>query len=111
MGFLQDVSWKHHQGQICEKNLPPLIPPNLTTNTQACDALIQVSSESKSEEINNISGHTVAIIELKVTRNDDPMVVLREMGTQQSSRNSILRDATYDPVIEIKFTPIQDMNK
>ena len=101
MGFLQDVIWKHHQGHICEKNLPPLIFPNLTTNTQACYSSIQVSSGSKAEEINNIYGQKVVPIFLQVTRNDDPMVVLREKGMQQSSRNVVLWDAAYDTVRKI----------
>ena len=59
MGFLQDVSCQHRQGQLCKKNLPPppLRPPNLTTNTQACSASIQVYSGAKAGEINNISRH------------------------------------------------------
>ena len=56
--------------------LTPLNPTELTTNTQACAASIQVSSEAKAEEINNISLQTVSPIELQVTRTDDPMVVL-----------------------------------
>ena len=43
--------------------LPPLIPTELTTNTHACDAFIQVSSGSKDEETNKISHRTVAPIE------------------------------------------------
>ena len=94
-----------------KKNYPPLIRPNLTTNTQSCAASIQVSSEAKVEEINNISYHIVAPIKLQVTSTEDPMVVLREKGTQQSSSNIILQDAAYDAVREITVIPIQDMNK
>ena len=83
MGHLQDVSWQHHQGQLCKKKLPPLSPPNLTTNTQACAASIQVYYEAKAEDINSISCQTVAPIELQVTRTDDPMVVLRANGKKQ----------------------------
>ena len=62
---------------------PPLIPTDLTTNTQARAASIQVSSGSKAGEINNISIHTVVSIELQVTNTDDHMVVLQAKGTQQ----------------------------
>ena len=58
------------------KKLLPLRPPNLTTNTQVCAASIQVSSGAKAEEINNISLHIVAPIELHFTRTDATMVVL-----------------------------------
>ena len=61
--------------------------------------------------MNNISCQTVVPIELQVTRNDDPMFVFREKGTQQSSSNIILQDAAYDAVREITVIPIQDMKK
>ena len=90
MGHLQGVCQKHNQGQLCGKTLPPLSPTEFTKNTQAYAVSIQVSSGSKSEEINNISRHTFGTIEVQVTRNDDPMVFLRAKGTQKSSRNIIL---------------------
>ena len=62
--------------------LPPLIPTELTTNTHACDALIQVSSGSKDEEMNKISHRTVATIELQETRTNNPMVFLRENSSK-----------------------------
>ena len=40
----------------------PLIPTNLTTNTQACTASIQVSFGPRAEEINNISRQAVVTI-------------------------------------------------
>ena len=66
-----------------KKKLPPLSPPGLTKNTQACAASTLVSSGAKAEEINNISHHTVTPIELQITRTDNPMVVLQAKGTQQ----------------------------
>ena len=33
--------------RFVKKNLPPLSPTNLTTNTQACDTFIQVSSGAR----------------------------------------------------------------
>ena len=76
MVCFQYFSWKHLQGQLYENKATPLNPTELTTNAQACAASIQVSSEAKAEEINNISLQTVSPIELQVTRTDDPMVVL-----------------------------------
>ena len=78
MGRLQGVIWKNHQGQLYKnKATPPPSPLNLTTNTQECAAPpVQVYSESRALEINNISRHTVAHIEVQVTRTDDPMFVL-----------------------------------
>ena len=111
MGSLQYVIWKHHQGQIFKKRSLPLSPINLTTNTQACAASIQVYSESKAEEINNILCQTVAPIDLQVTRTDDPMVVLQSNGKQQLSRNNILRSAAYDAARKRTVIPIQDMTK
>ena len=96
----------------CVKTMiPPFSPPNLTTNTQACDAFIQVSSGANYEEINNISRHTVAPIELKVTRTDNHMVVLWENGTQQLSRIIILQAAAHDAVRKRTVTLIQEMKK
>ena len=73
-----------------KKRHPPLIPTNLTTNTQASATSTQVYSGAKAEVINNISRHTVASIELQITRTDNNMVVLREKGTQQSLRKIII---------------------
>ena len=56
--------------------LTPLISPDLTTNTQECAASVQVYSESRAVEINNISRNTVAHIAVQVTRTDDPMFFL-----------------------------------
>ena len=91
--------------------LLPLRPPKLTKNTQACAASIQVSYWAKAEEINNISLQTVSPIKLQVTSTDDPMVVLRVKGTQQSSRNMILRAAAYDAAIKLTVTPIEETKK
>ena len=55
---------------------PPLRPTDFTTNTQMCASFIQVYSGDNAEEINNISRHTVAPIELQVRKTDDNMVVL-----------------------------------
>ena len=77
--------------------LPPLSPPDLTTNTQECAASIQVSFGDKAEQINNILRHKVVPIELQVTRTDDNIFVLQSKDTQKSSRNIILR-AAYDAV-------------
>ena len=43
-------------------NLPPLVSPGLTTNTQAYAASIQVSSESKAQINQQYISHTVAPI-------------------------------------------------
>ena len=45
--------------------LPPLRPPNLTKNTQACASYTQVSSGNKPEERNEISCRTVSPIEVQ----------------------------------------------
>ena len=84
-----------------------LIPHELTINSQACAASIQVASEPPAKEINNRSCPKVAPIELQVTRNDDPMVVLQAKGMQQSSRNTILRYAAYGAVIKGTAIPIK----
>ena len=78
--------------------LLPLSPPELTTNTQACAASIQVYSGAKAEEINNISLQKVAPIKLQVTRTDDPMVFFQAKGTQKSLSNIIIWAAEYDAV-------------
>ena len=40
---------------FAKTRIPPLTPPESTTNTQACSTFIQVYYGSKAEEINNIS--------------------------------------------------------
>ena len=91
--------------------LPPLITPELTTNTQACDAFIQVSSGAKAKEINNISRRTVAPIEVKETRTDANMLVLREKNSKQSSRNISLRAAAYGAARKLTIVLIQEMKR
>ena len=59
-----------------KKSIPPLRPPGITTNIQACAASIQVSYGYKAEEINEISRIILAPIYVEVTRTDVPMVVL-----------------------------------
>ena len=98
-------------GTVFKEKATPLRPPNLTTNTQACAAYIQLSYGSKAGEINNISCQKVSPIKLQVTRTYDPMVVLQGKGMQKSSGKIILRDAVYDAVRKITVTPIQYMNK
>ena len=90
-----------------KKKLLPLSPTDLTMNTQACASPIQVFSGAKAEEINEISLHTVATIEVQVTRTDDPMVVLRAKGAQQLSRNIVLQATAYDAVKKQTVVPIQ----
>ena len=46
--------------RFVKTKLHPLIPTNLTTDTQACADSVQVSSGPKAEEISKISRHTVA---------------------------------------------------
>ena len=86
MRRLYGFCWKHHQRQFLKTNLPPLSPTNLTMNTQACTATVQVSSGTKSKEIDRISFHSVVHIEVGETRIDDPAIVLWEKGIQKSSR-------------------------
>ena len=92
--------------RFVKTNLPPLSPPRLTKNTQACAISIQVSSGAKDEEINNISRHAVAPIEIQVTSTNDPMVVFRAKGKKQSLRNIILQTVAYDAAVKITVTHI-----
>ena len=82
------VSYREVIREIFVKNkLLPLISTGLTTNTQAFNTSVQVSSGSKDEETNEIPRHKVSPIEVKQTRTNDPMVALRVKGSQQSSKN------------------------
>ena len=69
--------------------LPPLIPPNLKTNIQEFSAPIQAYDGSKAEEINDISHHTFAPIEVQVTRSDDPIFYLQGKSRQKLSRKIV----------------------
>ena len=91
--------------------IPPLTPPEFTTNTQACAASIKLSSGYKAEEINNISRHTVGPIEVKLTSTDDTIIVLWWKGAQQSSRNIITLATAYDAARKQTVLPIQEMKK
>ena len=67
----------------------------MITNTQAMVASIQTSTKG----INWIVEDKVANIQLEVTRNNDPMVIIRAKGsTQQPLRNILFRAAAYDTV-------------
>ena len=44
---------------------PPLITPDLTTNTQAYSTYIQFSTGTNTKEINGIAHHTVLPIEVE----------------------------------------------
>ena len=61
---------------IFSKKKLPLIPRNLTINTQAFDAYIQVYSGSNSGGINEILRLTVASIEVQYIRTDYLIIVL-----------------------------------
>ena len=88
--------------------MPPLSPPNMITNTQACVSSVQTSSKG----INYIEEDTLAPIKFKVTRTKDLMVFIREKGgIQQQSRNIFLRAAVYDTVRKRTVLPLQDMNR
>ena len=96
---------------LIKKMYPPLIPKDLTKNTQVCAASIEVSSVSNTEEINNISLQTVAPIDLHVTSTNDPVIFLQEKGMQQLSRTIILRYTVYDAMRKIRVIHIQDIKK
>ena len=111
MGHLQGVIWKIIRDSFVKSRIHPLSPPNLRTNTQACDVSIQLYYGAKAGKINKISRHIVAPIEKHVTRTNDTMVVLRSKISQQSPKNIFLRAAAYDAVMKLNFFHIQEMNK
>ena len=73
--------------------LLPLSPPNFSTNTHTCVASIQVSSGTKSEDINATAHQSTKHIKVQEIRTYNPMVVLLAKGVQQPSRNLILQAA------------------
>ena len=62
---------------LSKTHLPPLIPPNMITNKQACVASIKTSSKF----INKIVEDTLAPIKLIITRTNEPMVIIRAKGS------------------------------
>ena len=69
------------------------------------------SIQTSSKGINWIVEDTVALIQLEVTRTNDPMVIIRAKGsTQQTLRNILLRAAAYDTVRKRTVLPIQEIN-
>ena len=67
----------------------------MITNTQACLAYVQTSSNV----INHNSEDTLAPIKLQVKRTNEPMVITQaKVSIQQLSRNILLRVAAYDTV-------------
>ena len=93
---------------FAKTNLPPLSPPNMITNTQACVASVQKSSKY----LNQIAEDTLEPINFKVTRTNDPMVIIRAKGsTLQPPRNIILQAAVYDTVQKRTVLPLQEMKR
>ena len=74
---------------FAKTHIPPLSPPNIITNTQACVASVQTSSKG----FNHIAEDTLASIKLQVTRNNNPMVIIRVKGSTQQPLRSILLQA------------------
>ena len=63
---LYGVLRKHHEVYLGQqKKLLPLSPHELSTNTHACVASIQVSSITNSEDVNMVVQHTIAPIKVK----------------------------------------------
>ena len=80
----------------------------MITNTQAYVASVQNSSKG----INWIAEYTLAPIQLQVTRINEPMVIIRANGgTQQPSRNILLRAEAYNTVRKKTVLPLQDMKR
>ena len=88
------ITWtQNHQGQLCKNKANPLSTVKFITNNNKCIAFIKVSSEANSEEINGITCHTIAPIEVEEIMTNYPMVVLREKSIKKSSRNLVFRSA------------------
>ena len=96
---------------FAKRKLPPLIPTELTTNNQAYYSSVQLSSGSKSEEINEISHQTVVLIEVQETRTYDNMVVLQSKVIKQSPRNIFLQYAEYEAARKPTKIPIHEMKR
>ena len=93
---------------FAKTHLLPLSPPSIITNTQAMVASVQTSSKG----VNFIAEDTVSPIQLEVTRTNDPMVIIRAKGgTQQPSRNILLRAAAYDTVRKRTVLPLQEIKR
>ena len=82
----------------------PLDPPDRETNAQACLAGTQTPSGRESEEIEEIARDFMAPGEVKAIRTTESMVILRAKG--RSSRNLIIRSASYDNVQQRTILPI-----
>ena len=94
--------------RFSKTRLPPLISPNMITNTQSCVASVQTSSKG----VNLIAEDTVAHIQLELTRTNYPMVIIRTKGsTHKPSRKIILRAAAYDTVHKRTVLPLQEINR
>ena len=87
--------------------LLPLAPPDHNTNAQACLAVTQTTSGTKSEEIKEIDRAYMAPGEVKAFRTTDPMVILRANG--RSLRTPLILAASYDTVQQSSILPIQEM--
>ena len=75
---------------LTKTHLPPLSPPNMITNMQACVASIQKSSKV----INHIAEDTLAPIQFQVTRTNNHMLIVQaKVSTQQPLRSILLQAA------------------
>ena len=79
-------------------HLLPLSPPDEYTNHQAYLAATQISKFRKVDEIESIVKTRIAPREMEEIRTTDPMVILRENGRVNSSRNLLLTAATYNTI-------------
>ena len=86
-------------------NILPLSPPDHETNTQACITANQTPLGKKSEEVEDISRTSMALVAVEAIRMNDPMVVLPAKG--RSSRNLFIQAAAYDTVQQKTITTIK----
>ena len=92
---------------FAKNHLLALCPPNMITNTQACVASVQTSSNV----INKIAEDTLAPIQLQVTSTNNTMVIIQaKVSIQKPLRNIILRAEAYDTVQKRTAPPLQEMN-
>ena len=85
--------------------LPPLIPPIMITTTQTCVAFVQISSKC----INQIAEDTLEPIKLKMTKTNNPMVIIRAKGsTPKPPIKILLRAAAYGTMQTQTIPPSQD---
>ena len=80
---------------------PPLSPPNMITNTQACGASIQTFSKG----INQIAEDTLALIKFVTITTNNLMVIIRAKSSTKQPPRKLFSGGSICHSVRVNFPP------